>query len=96
MIVTGSSSWNLVIPTIQTVTRPSVLHLLPGLVDPTAFLSGPGRVFLGDDTVEGSDCSSLTSGEARSVACADGYTAAGDTETTITCVFDPELPSACY
>ena len=35
----------------------------------------------------------LTLGEARGLACADGYTAAGDTETTITCLYDPELPS---
>ena len=27
------------------------------------------------------------------MACADAYTAAGDTETTLTCVFDPELQS---
>ena len=44
-----------------------------------------------DDTVEGLDCSSLTLGEACFVTCAGRYTAAGDTETTLTCVFDPEL-----
>ena len=35
----------------------------------------------------------LTLGEVWVVTCADGYTAAGDTETTMTCVFDPELQS---
>ena len=54
-------------------------------------LSCPSSALHDDDTVEGLDCSSLTLGEARGEACADGYTAAGDIETTITCVFDPEL-----
>ena len=56
-------------------------------------LSCPSSALLDDDTVEGLDCSSLTLGEACVVTCADGYTAAGDTETTLTCVFDPELQS---
>ena len=53
-------------------------------------LSCPSSALLEDDTVEGLDCSSLTM---RATTCADGYTAAGDTETTLTCVFDPELQS---
>ena len=52
-------------------------------------LSFPSSAFL-DDTVERLDCSPLTLGEAC-VTCAVGYTAAGDTETTLTCVFPPEL-----
>ena len=56
-------------------------------------LSCPSRALLDDDTVESLDCSSLTVGEACVVTCADGYTAAGDTETTLTCFFDPELQS---
>ena len=40
-----------------------------------------------------SDCSSLTLGEVWVVTCAGGYTAAGDTENTLTCVFNPELQS---
>ena len=52
-------------------------------------LSFPGSALL-DDTVEGLDCSSRTLDEAC-VTCAGRYTAAGDTETTLTCVFDPEL-----
>ena len=39
---------------------------------------------LNDDTVEGSDCSSLILGEACVVTCTDGYFAARDTETTLT------------
>ena len=35
----------------------------------------------------------LPMGEACAVTCADGYNAAGDTDTTSTCVFDPELQS---
>ena len=56
--------------------------------------AGPSRALLDDDTVEGSDCSSLTLGEAREVACVDGYAAAGDTEITTTCVFGPEHGAA--
>ena len=48
---------------------------------------------LNDDTVEGSDCSSLTLGAACVVTCTDGYVAARDTETTMTCIFDSELQS---
>ena len=51
--------------------------------------SCPSSALLDEDTVEGLDCSSLTLGEACVVTCVDGYTAAGDTETTLTCVFDP-------
>ena len=60
-----------------------------------AFLSETLSHFalLDEDTVEGLVCSSLTLCEAFVVCCADGYTAAGDTETTLTCVFDPELQS---
>ena len=67
--------------------------------DPTPFypvckvLSCPSSALLDDDTVEGLDCSSLTLGESCVVTCADGYTAAGDSETTLTCVFNPELQS---
>ena len=43
-------------------------------------LSCPGSALLDDDTVQGLDCSSLTLGEARVVSCADGDTAAGDTD----------------
>ena len=53
-------------------------------------LSFPSSALL-DDIVEGLGCSSLTLGEACVVTCAGGYTAAGDTETTLTSVFDPEL-----
>ena len=56
--------------------------------------AGPSRAFLDDDTVEGSDCSSLTLGEAREVACVDRYSKAGNTETTTTCVFGPERGAA--
>ena len=56
-------------------------------------LSCPSSALLDDDTVEGLGCSSSTMGEACVVTCAVGYTAAGDTETTLTCVFDPELQS---
>ena len=87
--------WNLVMPIVQTVTRPSTSHLPPCLVDPTAFLSetlchftpvakfwpepGPPRRRLRE--------------ELRLLlfdlgACADGYTAMEDTETTLTRVFD--------
>ena len=55
--------------------------------------SCPSSALLDDDTVGGLDCSSWTLGEAWVVTCADGCTAAGDTETTMTCVFDPELES---
>ena len=48
---------------------------------------------LDDDIVEDLDCSSLTLGEACVVACVDGYAAAGDTEITMTRVFDLELTS---
>ena len=89
-------------PIVQTVTRPSTSHLPPCLVDPMAFLSTPlypvGKVLscpssalLDDDTVEGLDCSSLTLCEACVVTCADRHIAAGDTETTLTCVPDPDL-----
>ena len=50
-------------------------------------LSCPSNALL-DVPVEGLDCF-LTLGKACVVACADGYTAAGDTETTLLCVFDP-------
>ena len=56
-------------------------------------LSCPRSALFDDNTVEGLDRSSLTLGEACVVSCADGYTAAGDTEITMTCVFDPELTS---
>ena len=56
-------------------------------------LSCPSSALQDDDSVEGLDCSSLTLGEACLVTCADGYTAAEDIETTLTCVFDPELQS---
>ena len=91
-------------PIVQTFTTPSTSRLPPCLVGPMAFspatlsnfcpvgraLSFPSSPLL-DDIVEGLDCSSLTLGEACVVTCAGGYTAAGDTETTLTCVFDPEL-----
>ena len=54
-------------------------------------LYGPSSALLDDDTVQGLDLSSLTLGEARVVTCSDGYTAAGDTEITMTCIFDLEL-----
>ena len=101
--MTESLFLSLVMPIVQTVTRPSTSHLLPCLVDPMAFLSVTLRQFpvgkasycpstaLLDDTVEGLDCSSLTLGEACVVTCAGRYTAAGDTETTLTCDSVPEL-----
>ena len=52
-------------------------------------LSCPSSALLDDATVEGLDY--LTLGEACVVACADGYTAAGDIEITMTCVLDLEL-----
>ena len=104
--MTESLFWDLVTPIVQTVTRPSTSPLPPCLVAPMAFLSGTlsnfcpvGRALsfpssaLLDDTVEGLDCSSLILGEACVVTCANRHTAAGDTETTLTCVFDPELQS---
>ena len=71
-------------------TRPWMLHLLPGLGHPTAFLSAalrhfipfakvlccPSSALLDDESVEGLDRSSLTLGEACVVTCANGYTAA--------------------
>ena len=56
-------------------------------------LSCPSSALLDDDTVEGLDCSSLTLSEACVVTCAGKYIAAGDTETTLTCVLIPELQS---
>ena len=49
-------------------------------------LSCPSSALLDGDTVEGMDCSSVTLGEACVVTCADGRTAAGDIEFTMTCV----------
>ena len=49
----------------------------------------PGSALLDDDTVEGW----VALLEACVVTCADGYTAAGDTEITMTCIFDLELTS---
>ena len=106
-IATEALSWNLVVPIVQTVTRPSTSHPPPCLVDPMAFLSAtlrhlypvckalscPSSALVDDDIVEGLDRSSLTLAEACVVTCADGYTAAGDTETTLTCVLNPELQS---
>ena len=56
-------------------------------------LSCPSSALLDEDTVEGLECSSLTLGEACVVTCTDGYTAAVDTETTLTFVLNPELKS---
>ena len=56
-------------------------------------LSCPSSALLDDDTVEGLDCSSLILGAACVVTCADGFSSAGDTENTLTCVVDPELQS---
>ena len=86
----GILSWQ----SFRLFTCPSTSHLRPCLVDPMAFspakrrhfypvgkaLSCPGSALLDDDTVQGLDCSSLTLGEARVVSCADGDTAAGDTD----------------
>ena len=94
-------------PIVQTVTCPSTSRIPPCLVDPTAFVSETLRHFipfakslsclssalLDDDIAGGLDCSSWTFGEACVGTCADGYTAAGDTETTITHSFDLELTS---
>ena len=48
---------------------------------------------LDEGTGESLDGSSLTLSEACAVTYADGYTAARDTKTTLTCVFEPELQS---
>ena len=55
-------------------------------------LSCPSSALLDDDTSR-AWIAFLTLGEACVVTCADGYTAAGDTENILTCVFDPELQS---
>ena len=93
-------------PIVQTVTLPSTSHFHPVLwiqwipcqrlrhfYPVCKVLSCPSSALLDDDTVEGLDCSSLPLGETCVVTCADGHTAAGDTETTLTCVSDPELQS---
>ena len=81
---------------VPTVTCPSTSP-----VDPMAFLSETlchfipfakpclARAVRFSMTTPWRDCSSLTLGEACGVACADGHTAAGDIEITMTCVFDP-------
>ena len=99
-IVTGSLFWNLVVPIAWTITRPLTSHLLPCLVDPLAFLSVTLRHFitfakpcLARAVRPLSDCSSLTLDEACVVTCTDGYVAARDTETTLTCIFASELQS---
>ena len=56
-------------------------------------LSCTSSAFLDDGTGESLEGSSLTLGEACAVTYADGYTAARDTKTTLTCVFEPELQS---
>ena len=82
-------------------------NLPPCPVDPMAFLSATLRQFfpLAKPCPSRAVCfstttpwnawigSSLTLGEACVVTGAGRYTAAGDTETTMTCVSDPELPS---
>ena len=85
-------------PIGQMVSRSSMSHLPPcqrhyAIYPVCKVLSCQSGALLLDDTVEGLDCSSLTLGEACVVTCADGYTAAGDTETTLTCAFNPELQS---
>ena len=76
--------------TSSTVSWGSNGFLVKSCSDTTPFypvcqvLSCPSSALLDDDTVEGLDCV---------VTCADGYTAAGDTETTLTCVLNPELQS---
>ena len=90
-------------PLVQTVTSPSPTLSCGSngflVRDTTPFypvgraLSFPSSALLDDDTVESLECSSLTLGEACVVTCAGRYTAAGDTETTLTCVFDPEMQS---
>ena len=65
----------------------------PSFYSVRTVLHGPSSALLNDDTVEGLDCSSLTLGKACVVTCSDGYTAAGDTEITMTCIFDLELTS---
>ena len=92
---------------VQTVTRPSMPQLPHRLVDPMAFSSATLRHFIPfakSCLVRAVRSSTTTSwrtwiapplplGEECMVAGADGYTAAGDTETTLTCVFDPEMQS---
>ena len=97
---------NLVMQIVQTVTCTVDVYLCPPcLVDPMSllvrdtlsfdsvckFLFSPSSALIDDATVEELDCSSLTLGEACVVTCADGHTAAGDIEITMTCVFDLEL-----
>ena len=90
---------NLVVDIVRTVTGPSTSPIPSCLVDPIflsetrchfisfAVLYCPSSVLLDDGTLEGLDCSSLTLGEARGVACADGHAAAEDMEITMTCFF---------
>ena len=59
-------------------------------------LSCPSRALPDDDIVGGLECSSLTLGEACAGTCADGYTAGGETETTLTCVFELELQTGGF
>ena len=59
----------------------SLVTNAPSLYSVCQVLSCPSSVLLEDDVVEGLGCYSLTLGEAWVVTCADGYTAAGDTET---------------
>ena len=59
----------------------SLVRNAPTLYSVCQVLSCPSSVLLEDDLVEGLGCYSLTLGEAWVVSCADGYTAAGDTET---------------
>ena len=56
-------------------------------------LSCPSSALLDDGTGESLDGSSLTLGEACAVTYADGYTAARDTKTTLTCVFRASMQS---
>ena len=94
-------------PIVQTSTRPWASHLPHCLGYLLAFLSATlirfflcgkdlsctSSAFLDDGTGESLEGSSLTLGEACAVTYADGYTAARDTKTTLTCVFEPELQS---
>ena len=99
----GSLSWqsSRTVTCLFDVTSPTLSCGSNGFVvsDTTPFypvckvLSCPSSALLDHDTVEGLDCSSWTLGKAWEVTCADRYTAAGDTETPLTCVLNPELQS---
>ena len=101
-----SPKLNLVISIIQTVTCPS-MSIVYLVLDSTALWSGTLRLFIpfAERCLHRAVCflkttswrawidSYLTFCKACLVTCADGNTAAEDTEVTTKCVFDLELTS---